>query len=371
MTNERNHIDKVIALLKSCFERGVPFYAYRLPAQKSYVIGVATTTKPIANYTLQDLSGKEGFLIHPFVVGSDKTDIPLFIQGDFTTKDSTLDELLEQVEASPYTHSCSTRLGGVWSQESYLDTIASLVGQLQGDELEKVVIARTKIIETQGYEIAPTLFTTLMDNYPNAYVFLCYVPSRMAWLGASPELLLKRTNKGYTTMSLAATRPNKLPISWNKKELEEQQIVTDYMQHIFEQFSITDVVQKPLHTHVAGNLAHLCSIFEGKTVLDDASTSQLLSALHPTPAVGGVPKERAIDLILTSECAPRRYYAGYLGEHAANGELALYVNLRSMEITPTAIQLYAGGGITALSNPIEEWEETELKFKTLMQYIEK
>lgn len=364
MTNERNHTEKLITLLQSCFERGVPFYAYRAPSQDNYVVGVATTTTPIVDYSLQELSGREGFLVHPFV-----SDTPLFIQGDYTTNDNTLDELLDRVKACNYSTEQTTPLGDDMLQECYLATIASLVEQLQRDELKKVVIARTKTIEKQVYDIAPTFFTTLMDTYPNAYVFLCYVPSRMAWMGASPELLLKRTNKGFSTMSLAATRPNKLPIVWNKKELEEQQIVTDYMQGIFDQLAITDVEQKPLHTHIAGNLAHLCSLFEGTSELDNTTTSQLLSALHPTPAVGGVPKERAIDLILSNECGPRRYYAGYLGELSANGDLALYVNLRSMELHPTAIRLYAGGGITALSNPIEEWDETEMKFKTLLQYI--
>ena len=86
--------------------------------------------------------------------------------------------------------------------------------------------------------------------------------------------------------------------------------------------------------------------------------------MHPTPAVCGLPKEKALDLIYKTEPYDREYYAGYLGM-VEKDTVDFYVNLRCMKIYENTAALFVGGGITANSVAKKEWEETELKAETL------
>jgi isochorismate synthase len=97
--------------------------------------------------------------------------------------------------------------------------------------------------------------------------------------------------------------------------------------------------------------------------------AKMITALHPTPAVCGLPKLKALDLIKDVETHDREYYAGYWGPLEANGDFALYVNLRSMKIAENQLSLFVGGGIIADSLPQKEWEETQLKAQTLLSVI--
>ena len=91
--------------------------------------------------------------------------------------------------------------------------------------------------------------------------------------------------------------------------------------------------------------------------------------LHPTPAVCGLPKEKSLDIIYKTEPYDREYYAGYLGM-VENDSVDFYVNLRCMKIYENAAALFVGGGITANSDAKKEWQETELKAKTLLNILD-
>ena len=145
-------------------------------------------------------------------------------------------------------------------------------------------------------------------------VYCWYHPKVGLWIGATPELLFKVEGKQLTTISLAGTQPYRRiskPI-WTNKEIEEQQIVTDYIKHQIEPYTkhvnISDV-----ETIKAGNLLHLKSRIT--SIIDDsADLKSIIEALHPTPAVCGFPKQKAKDFILNNENYNREYYTGFLGE---------------------------------------------------------
>ena len=96
--------------------------------------------------------------------------------------------------------------------------------------------------------------------------------------------------------------------------------------------------------------------------------AEILSALHPTPAVGGYPKELAMEWIRRVEPHERRYYGGYLGPMFGE-HVRLFVNLRCMEVDDSRLRLYVGGGLTDKSDPESEWKETEAKAQTLLSII--
>ena len=95
----------------------------------------------------------------------------------------------------------------------------------------------------------------------------------------------------------------------------------------------------------------------------------MVGQLHPTPAVCGLPKKRAMQIITEIEKRDRGYYAGFLGPLQASGAFDLFVNLRTMEVFDDALRLYVGGGITPLSDPETEWQETCQKADTLLNLI--
>ena len=99
-----------------------------------------------------------------------------------------------------------------------------------------------------------------------------------------------------------------------------------------------------------------------------SSIVQLIGHLHPGPAICGMPKEKAMDMIKSMEHHDRAYYCGYLGLRTQN-DTSLFINLRCMQIFKDQFALYVGGGLTAQSNGESEWEETSIKSKTLESVI--
>lgn len=222
-------------------------------------------------------------------------------------------------------------------------------------------------------------------------VYCWYHPKVGLWLGATPELLFQVEGKQLTTISLAGTQPYKRvsKVTWTNKEIEEQQIVTDYIAHQIEPFSkpinISDV-----ETIRAGSLLHLKSRITG-LINDTAELKSIIQALHPTPAVCGFPKQDAKDFILKNENYNREFYTGFLGElnlkHAktrnknrrniennaytvVKKQSNFYVNLRCMQLKDHKALIYVGGGITKDSVAKKEWEETINKTKTIGNVLE-
>ena len=207
----------------------------------------------------------------------------------------------------------------------------------------------------------------MLERFPDAFVSLVHLSEEETWMGASPELLLSNIpGKGFKTIALAGTKPVEKK-TWGKKEIEEQEMVRLYVERILADQQIT-AIQSERYTRTAGNVSHLCTSFSSETALPFFRLSEVVSALHPTPAVCGLPKEEALQLILESEPFDRRYYAGYLGPVSSEG-VRLFVNLRCFRLDAAKTVVYVGGGITQDSDPVEEWNETCLKAQRLLDII--
>lgn len=255
----------------------------------------------------------------------------------------------------------------------YCDRIRILTSLMQNQELHKVVLSRRIDLNELSEEMAPALFNELCSKYPAAFISLIHIPGVFTWLGATPERLLYLKDNTVHTTSIAATRPfeGELPDikNWNKKELEEQQLVTSFILNVLTNAGIAEIDCDGPRPIQAGNLVHLKTDIRFK-VSPETDIKQLIKELHPTPAVCGLPKEKAFQTIRSIEPHSREYYAGYLGL-VNHEELELYVNLRCMRWLNGKASLFVGGGITAASNPTEEWEETNFKALTLLSVIDK
>ena len=171
-------------------------------------------------------------------------------------------------------------------------------------------------------------------------------------------------------MALAGTQEYKgcLDVIWENKEKEEQQIVTDFIieniKPLAEHIKISEV-----ETVRAGNLLHLKTMVSARIKTGKLNLKEIISDLHPTPAVCGFPKLKAKQFILKHEHYNREFYAGYLGElnyekraYAVTKKCTqLYVNLRCMQIKDNKALVYVGGGITKESDSEKEWDETVSK----------
>ena len=244
------------------------------------------------------------------------------------------------------------------SYGDYIQLIEKTINELNATDANKIVISRIKEIEINDLNLLET-FKNLHKAYPKAFLYVWYTPKNGLWIGASPELLLKESNLKMETVSLAGTLPKEQ--NWTAKEIHEQQVVTDY---IVSKLNFTNnlVVDGP-HTIDAGFFNHLKTYISAEVSNYD-KVEEILNALHPTPAVCGIPKEMAKDYIQKNEGYDRKFYAGYFGYRKSNESL-YFVNLRCAQIYNNKVKLYVGGGIMPNSIAEKEWEETELKSKTI------
>jgi isochorismate synthase len=247
-------------------------------------------------------------------------------------------------------------------KESFLALIDKTRKQIEKGTFQKVVLSRPiHLPDASGHPVA--MFLAMLSYFPKAMVYLWHHPQVGTWLGASPEQFLKIEGDQLYTMALAGTLPATSAPQWSSKEIEEQELVVeDIVQILQKQFPKKAITLSPPYNRTAGNLVHLCT--DITVVATEFSLNQLTKALHPTPAVGGVPSEKAKRYILDNEGYSRGFYSGFfgpVGKHSAN----LYVNLRCMQWSTTNTTLFVGGGITRKSEPEMEWEETQRKASIL------
>lgn len=239
---------------------------------------------------------------------------------------------------------------------------------------EKVVLSRKEIIDLPDFDLV-SVFKKLIYTYPDAFCYCWYHPKIGLWIGATPERLLKASKKKFFTMALAGTQnyEDTIDVAWEKKEIEEQQYVTDFILDNIKSLTREVAISSP-YTLKAGGVLHIKTDIEGK-LNKDSNMKQVVSVLHPTPAVCGLPKESARNFILENEKYDREYYTGFLGEinkkefSKDTSKTDLYVNLRCMQITNKQAHLYVGCGITKDSIPENEWKESVNKSMTMKRVL--
>ena len=201
-------------------------------------------------------------------------------------------------------------------------------------------------------------------------ISLSHTPVSGTWIGSTPEIILSGEGNTWNTVALAGTMPMQgevMPTEWHKKEQDEQAFVSEYINKVIKKFSSKIAIKGPYTTR-AGQLVHLRTDFQFG-LKKTSELGNLLDALHPTPAVCGLPKDKAYDFIIENEGYDRKYYSGIIGWLDPNGHTTLYVNLRCLNVSGNYATLYAGGGILPSSDANSEWEETQHKMKTIKLVI--
>lgn len=253
------------------------------------------------------------------------------------------------------------------SKEEYINQGKKLVVAIQSLGIQKTVLSR---IETQHFDNEKTLdlFYLLEKLYPTAFVYCFFDKVLGTWLGASPEILFQKHGNSGFTIALAATKRATDSSNWNQKETHEQAFVSDFILERLIKMGIADIEQIGPYEEHAGPVKHLKTDFSFS--IDTHSSYEIIKALHPTPAVSGLPQAISLELIDSLEKHQRELYTGYIGLVEEN-QVSVYVNLRCCQLSNGKIHLYLGGGYTKDSDPEQEWEETLNKSKTILDLVQK
>ena len=244
--------------------------------------------------------------------------------------------------------------------KEHTDLIRKALSSIQESPLKKVVLA-TSLQYNCAVNSPLSYFKRILAQYTNTFNYLLFHPDCGVWMGATPERLITMSGNRLQTMALAGTRPYGSS-EWGNKEKEEQEFVVREIVNTLGQYTPSELIKySDDETIRAGHLEHLRTTITAELSISPIDAAQ---ALHPTPAVGGVPKQMALDFIGRHEKLNRSLYSGFLGVFSPD-QTNLYVNLRCMSIQDYSATVYVGGGITEKSNPQDEWQEVLQKANTM------
>ncbi|MEU5867684.1 MULTISPECIES: isochorismate synthase [unclassified Nonomuraea] len=249
--------------------------------------------------------------------------------------------------------------------------VARAARRIRDGELEKVVLARDLLATAEHPIDVRLLLTRLARRYPECYTF-----SVAGLVGATPELLIRRTGQEIESLVLAGTTARGTGpaddvargaalFASPKDRHEHECAIASVRQTLAPLCASLDTPDEP-ELLVLPNVQHLASHVTGR-LADGASVLDVVAAMHPTAAVGGTPTDTAIKVIRELEGMDRAGYAGPVGWIDAHGDGEWGIALRSGLIEGNRARLFAGGGIMGDSDPAAELAEAQAKFR-VMQY---
>ncbi|MFM8348750.1 MAG: chorismate-binding protein [Bacteroidota bacterium] len=368
-------------MTKLSVQKSLSYAIWKKPGSNRIMMTLANTTT-----SRDELSPEHegaGFALAPFDPAAKKLFLPADHLFEFSNEESiemTSGDLLDQIGSLENNTTCfhpGPSDGENESATPYAKLVEACISYIKSGEVSKLVPSRCKRIELKADADPIILLERLCANYPDAFVSMVSTPESGTWIGASPEPLIEVDSANMLrTVALAGTKPYHEGMSlsaaaWTQKEIEEQALVERYIIGCFKKIRVREYDEFGPRTVRAGNLIHLRSDFfvDQQEVRYPDLATVMLRLMHPTSAVCGTPGDKALEFLQKYEGYNRRYYAGFLGPVNIGNETNLFVNLRCMKWLGNEAVLFAGAGVTAGSNPDQEWQETRIKMDTLRKFI--
>lgn len=262
-------------------------------------------------------------------------------------------------------------------KKEYLDSIKKVTAVIKAQQAEKVVIARAlKLNFDQPLEPAAALYQ-VSEEQPESFLFGMEAENQF-FFGATPERLVKVQDRQALSTCLAGSTPRGKTVEIDtalgnellndKKNRSEHQFVVKMISQVFNAHSSKMFVPKMPKLMKIRDIQHLYTPVEGE-LKEGSNLLDLVQDLHPTPALGGEPKQEAMSLIRQYETMSRGYYAAPVGWIDANGDGEFAVAIRSALLDGKEAYLYAGGGIVEDSHPEAEYDETWVKFRPMLRVL--
>ncbi|MDX8367407.1 isochorismate synthase [Cytobacillus sp. IB215665] len=261
--------------------------------------------------------------------------------------------------------------------ELWIDSVDSVTQDIKQGELDKVVLARETRLHFDGKVNLTSVLNNLRAEQPMSYIF-AFESGEDCFIGASPERLIKKENSKVLSTCLAGSikrgktlDEDKLlgsSLLCDKKNLHEHELVVKMIKKAMLNFCST--IDAPSHPTLL-KMRHIQHLYTPVicTVKDHVSFLSMVEKLHPTPALGGFPTDKAIKKIREVEQLDRGWYAAPIGWIDANNSGEFAVAIRSALFQGQEASLFAGCGIVADSDPQSEYEETKLKLKPILSAI--
>lgn len=261
--------------------------------------------------------------------------------------------------------------------EAWDEIITRATVRMKQGELKKAVLSRVAEIRFMERVNVDNALDFLAKVYPQTYRFLFEPRPYHAFYGATPELLAQVDGKHVQTMGLAGSiRRGKTPqedemlaeqlLSDPKERFEHELVVAnirDRLMPLTESLTVGETGIYPL-----SNIQHLYTPISGRLKNNDGIVP-IIEKLHPTPALGGEPREVALQVIGDSETVTRGWFGAPIGWIDTERQGQFGVAIRSAIAQEQRVWLYAGAGIVAESHPQKEWDETSLKFKPMLNAL--
>lgn len=280
----------------------------------------------------------------------------------------------ETVEAINHQYTIATD-----DYEAWTEFFEAIQDSISRGETVKIVASRA--VELQGKQPfnIESILTKLLENNKNSFVF-AYQKGETVFLGATPEILVQKSGDTVLSYALAGTIKKQglhdpeagQRLFHDEKNRFEHSIVVDMIRHTMETLigtghSAADLQVGPMELMELKNLYHLRTILTATSA--QKSILEWAQALHPTPAMGGQPRDKALALLAAKEPYDRGLYAAPLGMLEGNGDGTIVVGIRSALIKGKQAYAFAGCGIVADSDCRSEYEETATKLGTILEAL--
>lgn len=257
-----------------------------------------------------------------------------------------------------------------WNEE--IELILSLI---KTNVVHKIVPSRLLRFDFADSFSREEIFRLIAENSENSFNFYFQPSADSAFMGISPELLLKKDNNRIFCDVLAGTcrrtgdekedRESAAALLASKKEIEEHRIVARFIESKLKLTASEIAYENLEEIRVLKNLQHIYSSLSGK-ISADSDILQLVNLLSPTPAVCGFPRKAALEVLNSIEPYDRGHYAGALG-CVFDGNAEVCVAIRSALAWRNRLYVYAGAGVVKNSVPEKEWDEIESKLRNFRE----
>ncbi len=260
-------------------------------------------------------------------------------------------------------------------REGWESNVLAALDLIENGVLDKVVLARKARYSFADEVPAAAILNVLRGVTSNCYHFLLQPQQGFAFMGTTPERLFWRKGRELKTEALAGTRPRSEDpeedqrladeLLNERKDLHEQELVRrDILRALHLVCDRVDAEERPSLLQLERK-QHLISRIQGH-LQEGQGDGELLQLLHPTPAVGGSPRENALRELERLEPFSRGWYAGPLGWFSED-EAEFSVAIRSGLVQGRDVSVYSGAGIVSGSDPAKEWQEIENKISDFVK----
>jgi len=264
------------------------------------------------------------------------------------------------------------------SKEGWRAQVEAATDSVKRGDLQKVVLAQSLAVDLERPLDVVDALDRLSDTYPGCFRFLVEPAAGGSFFGATPERLISREGRTVQTAALAGSigrGETRDEDEWlgdqlrrSEKDVHEHELVAETIREQIEPLA-TSVHSGSRTVRKLATVQHLQTPIRA-TLARDEHVLALVEALHPTPAVGGLPPDVALWTIRETEAFDRGWYAAPVGWFDAEGDGSFAVAIRSGLARDRTATLFAGAGLVGDSDPDSEWDELRLKYRPILDELE-